>query len=225
MTVLVARDDEAARPSSGRQIAAGLLWGFAAALKPYAVIFLPYFVLKRKWRTLAAGAGVIAASLAVPALFYGLAGNGTVIKEWIASLSRSTPGLLAAQDNVSLLAFLMKWTNGSAAASMVRGRGIRRAAVGESALLLLFIPLISPLGWDYTFLSAFAAVALVVGGKEAFPNPARYVLAANFLVVALALYDLLGRRFYAEFMSWSVPTVNFLVIAGALFYLRWKKAA
>ena len=60
MTVLVARDDEAARPSSGSQIAAGLLWGFAAALKPYAVIFLPYFVLKRKWRTLAAGAGVIA---------------------------------------------------------------------------------------------------------------------------------------------------------------------
>ena len=242
MTVLVARDDEAARPSSGRQIAAGLLWGFAAALKPYAVIFLPYFVLKRKWRTLAAGAGVIAASLAVPALFYGLAGNGTVIKEWIASLSRSTPGLLAAQDNVSLLAFLMKWTNGSAAASMVyglgvallagltllflaRGRGIPRAAVGESALLLLFIPLISPLGWDYTFLSAFAAGALVVGGKEAFPNPARYVLAANFLVVALALYDLFGRRFYTEFMSWSVPTVNFLAIAGALFYLRWKKAA
>ena len=242
MTVLIVRDDEAVRPSAGRQVPAGLLWGLAAALKPYAMIFLPYFVLKGKWRTLAAGAAVIAGSLAVPSLFYGFSGNWTVIKEWITSLSRSTPGLLAAQDNVSLLAFLMKWTNGSAAASMIyglgvallagltllflgRGRGLPRAAAAESALLLLFIPLISPLGWDYTFLSAFPAVVLVVGGRGSFPKPVRLFLAVNFLVVALALYDLVGRRFYAEFMAWSVPTVNFLIIAGALFYLRWKKAA
>ncbi len=242
MTVLIIRDDEADRPSAGRQAAAGLLWGLAAALKPYALIFLPYFALKGKWRTLVAGAALIAGSLAMPSLFYGIPGNWAVIEEWITSLSRSTPGLLAAQDNVSLLAFLMKWTNGSAAASMIyglgvallagftltflsRGRGVPRAAAAESALLLLFIPLISPLGWDYTFLSAFLAVVLVIGGWASFPKPARVLLAINFLVVGLALYDLVGRRLYAGFMAWSVPTVNFLIIAAALFYLRWKKAA
>jgi hypothetical protein len=47
----------------------------------------------------------------------------------------------------------------------------------------------------------------------------------NFSVMALSLYDLLGRQLYAQLMAWSVPTVNFLIISGALFYLRLKKAA
>jgi len=241
LTVLIVRDDQDARRSAGRQASAGLLWGLAMALKPYAVIFLPYFVLKRKWRTLAAGGAVILASLALPAFFYGIPGDGTVIKEWAVSLSRSTPILLAAQDNVSLLGALMKWTGGAAGVwlaygvavallagltllFLARGQDLPRAAAAESALLLLFIPLISPLGWDYTFLSAFPAVVLVVREAKTFPPPARVVLAVNFAIVAFSLYDVLGRRLYAEFMAWSGPTIDFLVLAGALFYLRWKKA-
>jgi alpha-1,2-mannosyltransferase len=239
MVLLIVRDDEA--PSSRRRMAAGILWGLAMALKPYAVIFLPYLVLKRKVRALVWGGAVLAATLAVPALFYGIRGNITVLWEWISSLSRSTPGLLVSQDNVSLLAFLMKWMHGSPAASFVYGamvallavltllflrggRDLPRSAVAESALLLIFIPLISPLGWDYTFLSAFAAVALVTDRMSVFPKAVRCLLTANFLVIALALYDVLGRRLYASFMARSVPTLDFLLIVGALFYLRARKA-
>jgi hypothetical protein len=239
MALLLVRDDDA--PSSRRRTATGILWGLATALKPYALIFLPYLVLKRKWRALAWGGAVLAATLAVPALFYGIRGNMAVLGEWISSLSRSTPGLLASQDNVSLLAFLMKWMHGSPAASLVYGAGVAllagltllflrggrnlpQAAVAESALLLVFIPLISPLGWDYTFLSAFSAVVLVTGRIAVFPKPARFLLAANFLVIALALYDILGRRLYAVFMARSVPTLDFLLVVGSLFYLRAKKA-
>jgi alpha-1,2-mannosyltransferase len=239
MALLLVRDDGA--PSSGRRTGAGILWGLATALKPYAVIFLPYLVLKRKGRTLAWGGAVLAATLAAPALFLGIRGNAAVLGEWISSLSRSTPGLLASQDNVSLLACLMKWTHGSPAASVAYGvgmallaaltlvflrggRDLPRAAVAESALLLVFIPLISPLGWDYTFLSAFAAVVLVTDRMPVFPKAVRVLLAANFLVIALALYDLLGRRLYASFMALSVPTLDFLLIAAALFYLRARKA-
>lgn len=239
LALLLVRDDGA--PSSRRRTSAGILWGLATALKPYAVIFLPYLVLKRKWRTLAWGGAVLAATLALPAIFYGIRGNATVLGEWISSLSRSTPGLLVSQDNVSLLAFLMKWMHGSPAASFVYGAGVAalavltllflragrdlpRAAVAESALLLVFIPLISPLGWDYTFLSAFAAVALVTARMSVFPKAVRFLLVLNFLVIALALYDVLGRPLYAAFMARSVPTLCFLLVAGGLFFLRFKKA-
>ena len=240
-TLLLVRDED------DRPATAGLLWGLATALKPYAVIFLPYFVLKGKWKSLAAGLAVIAASLAVPSLFYGIPGNLTVLKEWVTSLSRSTPILLSAQDNVSLLVLMMKWTGGAPAASLVYGAAVallavltlgflhggrpgalpavKRPAIAESALLLLFIPLISPLGWDYTFLSAFPAVVLVMDRWTAFSKSARVLLAANFAVTGLALYDVLGRRVYAAFMARSVPTLNFLVLTAALFYLRKKKAA
>jgi hypothetical protein len=239
IALLLVRDDEA--PSSRGRMEAGILWGLATALKPYAVIFLPYLVLKRKWRALAWGGAVLAATLAAPALFYGIRGNAAVLGEWISSLSRSTPGLLVSQDNVSLLAALMKWTHGSPAASLVYGAGVAllaaltllflrggrdlpRASVAESALLLVYIPLISPLGWDYTFFSAFAAVVLVTARMPVFPKAVRFLLAANFLVIALALYDVLGRRLYASFMALSVPTLDFLLVVGALFYLRARKA-
>jgi hypothetical protein len=58
-----------------------------------------------------------------------------------------------------------------------------------------------------------------------FPKALRFLAALNFLIIALALYDVLGRRLYAEFMARSVPTLNFLLVAGALFYLRSRKAA
>jgi len=240
MTWLLVKHEDA--PSPGRERTAGLLWGLASALKPYAVIFLPYFILKRKWRALAAGIAVLAASLFVPALFYGVQGNWIVIREWITSLSESTSALITSQDNVSLLACLNKWTENSTLAVILfgaavallavltlafilRGKSAPRPAVLECALLIVFIPLLSPLGWDYTFLSAFLAVALIIRHFAVFPRPWKILLAIDLAVIALSLYDLLGRRPYGQFMNWSVPTVNFLIIVAALFYLRMKRTA
>jgi hypothetical protein len=240
MTWLLVRDEDA--PSASRERTAGLLWGLASALKPYAVIFFLYFLLKRKWGALVTGLIFLAASLCVPAFFYGIRGNITMIKEWGGSLSRSTPSLFTSQDNVSLLAFLAKWTGHqpisllifAAAATalaalmlwlILQGSKMRRPALLECALLLIFIPLLSPLGWDYTFLSSFLAIVLVIRHITIIPRLGKILLIVNFSVMALSLYDLLGRQLYAQLMAWSVPTVNFLIISGALFYLRLKKAA
>lgn len=226
--------------SSGRRETwAGLLWGLATALKPYALIFFPYFVIKKKWRSVWSGLGVIVLSLFVPTFFYGFSGNVIVLKEWVSSLSRSTPALLISQDNVSLLAGLAKWTGPSGLTLPMYAIGLAALAFStyvfirkgetfgapiapDGALLLVLIPLISPLGWDYTFLSAILAVALVVDSFSFFPGGARIILAGNFLIIALSVYDLLGRSLYAVFMSWSVPTVNFLILIASLFYLRLK---
>jgi hypothetical protein len=237
MSVLLAQDES--RRSPGKAAAAGFLWGTAAAMKPYAAIFLPYFLLKRKWNALWPGLLVLGFSLAAPAVFYGFPGNLMVHEEWIASLSRSTPGLLVSQDNVSILAFLVKWTGNIVFSRLAYGgivlvlalavlvfirRGLRRRGTlpAESGLLLLAIPLISPLGWDYTFLSSLLGVALVIVHFKTFPPVVRAVLAANFAAIGLSLYDVLGRPAYAAFMNASVLTVNFLILGAALFYLRFS---
>jgi len=233
--------DEETR-STRRRTLAGLFWGLATALKPYAVIFLPYFILKKHFRAAAIGICVVILSLAVPAMFFGLQGNIVVVKEWAFSLAQSTPHLFTTQDNVSLLAFVSKWLKNPSLALAVfaagviifafltlrlifAGKKIKRPALLECALLLFFIPLLSPLGWDYTFLSSFTAVLLVLERLTSFPKAARVFLSLNFTLIALTLYDLLGRTIYASYMSWSVPTLNFLIIAGALFYLRQTKNA
>lgn len=228
------------RPADARRDAAsGALAGIAAALKPYAVVFLPYFVLTRNWKATAATVATLVVALCLPVLFYGIHGNIQALADWAASLSQSTPAQLANNDNVSVLAFFTKWLGPGTAtlvasaavlaafgvlmlAVIVRGSGERARAVLECAMLLTLIPLVSPMGWDYTFLLALLAVALLINAFGAFPRAAQAVLAVNFAVIALAVFDLMGRRAYAAFMQWSFTTVNFAIVVVALVYLRFR---
>ena len=221
------------------EVAAGTLAGIATALKPYAALLFPYFLIRRRWFAGLTAIVTLAIALLVPAIFYGVQGNVQVLREWATTLSQSTPALLTNSDNVSVMAFFAKWFRGDPRAIVpsvivmsllavlmlavvVRGRGRSGRTVLDCALLLTLIPLVSPLGWDYTFLMSLLAVALVVNAFEAFPRVAQAVLAVNFAVIALALFDLLGRRAYGTYMQWSVTTVNFLIIVIALVYLRFR---
>jgi len=240
----VLREASSSRRSSDRHrdMIAGLFWGLAIALKPYALIFLPYFILKRRWNVLWPAIIVLGISLIAPSLFYGFSGNISVHGEWIISLSRSTQELLDSQDNVSLLALLVKWTHDRDLSKLLyagivfflagivflfirRGRGLPNTVGPEAVLLLLLIPLISPLGWDYTFISAFPAVALVLQRAREFPTAGRILMGLNFAIIALSLFDVMGRRAYSIFMSASVLTLSFLVLTGYLGYLRWTRKA
>lgn len=225
--------------SSTREKGAGLLWGLATALKPYALIFLPYFLLKKKWHALWPGLAILGLSFLAPSFFYGFSGTFRVLREWIRTLRASTPPLLDSQDNTSLIAFFLKWTGNqklsatlSAAVILVlasaflflilKGKELPQSILLESSMLLVFIPLISPLAWDYTFLSSILGITIVLKHFFAYSKFWRIVLIMNFSVIALSLYDLLGRTLYATFMSWSVVTLNFLILLGYLFYLRIK---
>lgn len=217
----------------------GVLWGLTTVFKPYALIFLPYFVIKKKWTTLLNGIVVLALSLIVPSLFYGFSGNIKVIQEWASTLTQSTPHLLDSQDNISLLGFLMKWT-GSHKLSLlvfaavviglslilfnlvVKGKGRKEALVLDCSLLLSLIPLLSPLGWDYTLLMSILGVMICVVHFFDYSKFWKAFLVLNFTVIAFSLYDILGREIYAQFMSWSVITINFLILMGYLAFLRWK---
>ena len=224
---------------SNHEIAAGALVGAATALKPYAALFVPYLVIKRKWTAVGSAVGVLVVALLVPAAFYGWSANVHVLGQWAATLSQSTPALLTNNDNVSVPAFFAKWAGQSVRALaatvvvfsvlslvmlvvIVRGGGRRHGAVLEGAMLLTLVPLVSPLGWDYTFLMSLLAVALLVNALNVFPPTARIALTVNFAIVALAVFDLMGRRAYAIFMQWSVTTLNFLVVVFALAYLRLR---
>ena len=238
MVWIFVRDEKS--PVSPRQMAAGILWGLATALKPYALIFFPYFLLKKKWYALGLGLLFLTLSLFLPALFYGWQGNMAVLREWATSLSHSTPALLNSQDNVSFLAFLVKTTGHQHLSILIfaaglgglaflvlgfigSGRTMASPLLSEAALLLVLIPLVSPLGWDYTFLSTILAVALIIEDFHFFPKAAKVILVCNFLIIALSIYDLLGRTLYTTFMSWSVLTINFFIVVAALFYLRVER--
>jgi hypothetical protein len=221
------------------RIASGIFWGLATALKPYAAIFLPYFVIKKRGWTLAIGVSVLLLALLAPSIFYGLDGNFNVLGEWQASLRASTPSLFSSQDNISIIGFLTKWTGRQGLSLALYF--IVLAALGlfvlfllslkvrvhepvllDCFLLLALIPLLSPLGWDYTFLSAAPAVMLILVHFDIYHPFWKAFLCLDCAVIALTLFDFMGKKLYAFFMSWSVITINFLILIGYLGYLRIK---
>ncbi len=223
-------------------IIAGLLFGLAAATKPYALIFFPLIILRRAWEIFLVSLGFLVGAFFLPTIFYGLRGNWIVHKEWLSHLRQSTPPLLTSQDNVSIYGLLAKWggpgfpawTLGTIVVVLIAllmlwavlsSSRLSRPLILEASALLLLTPLVSPLGWDYTFIAATPAVSLIFAKFSFFRPWDRYFLGVVFAAISLLLYDLLGRKLYSLLMAACLPTLLFLVIFGHLLWLRYKKLA
>lgn len=220
----------------GREHTAGGLLALAAAVKPYAVIFAPYLLLRKRWRALGAAALAGLLMLVVPALVYGWSGNVELLRQWRISLGQSSGVLLDSSDNTSLIAFFLKWLGRErmvlavalavitalalfAAVCLRRSRGsAEERFIGDAAVLLIMIPLVSPLGWDYTFLSATLGVMVAIHRFPRLSPPWRALLALDLGLIGLTLYDVLGRELYLRFMHWSVITICFVALALFLLF-------
>jgi hypothetical protein len=226
----------------GREWIAGLLIALAIVVKPYAALFVPWLAVRparTAFVTLAAG---LVAALLLPAAIYGWTGNLRLLNDWWHTVSVSTAPNLTNQDNVSLAAMFTKWLGPQPGAStlalalgflllaltavVVAGRrGIRDPDPLEASLLLMLIPLLSPQGWDYVFLISTPAVMLLINELGSLPRNLRIATVASTAVVALSIYDLIGREAYATFMAVSAITICFLVEVAALITLRFRRVA
>lgn len=225
---------------------AGAAWAVSLVFKPYALIFLPYFILKKRWRLIGWGAGVLAAGLALPIVAFGVRGNFLVLQEWFSTLSKSTPGLMAVGDNASLYALVWKLLPGDqpgaakiiwlmfglAAAAVFLGmmRAGRKSSIPapevlEASFLMVLIPFLSPLGWFYNYLYALPAVLLVLGRWPDIPRLWKYVLAADLVLIGATLREVLGVALFRFYTHNSLIALNFMVLLAGLAALRARRTA
>ncbi len=226
----------------GREVMAGVLLGLAVVVKPYAALFAPWLAVRPRKAAFAAMLVTVGTALLVPAVLYGWAGNLHLLGDWWTTVRTSTAPNLLNQDNVSLAGMFTKWMGPDSAAPtltvlaialLVGLTGIVIAARAglpapeplEAALLLTLIPLISPQGWDYVFLIATPAVMLIIDRLSLLPRGLRIATITAIAVVALSIYDVMGREAYAAFMASSAITLCFLVEIAALITLRFRRAA
>ncbi|MEO6213479.1 MAG: glycosyltransferase family 87 protein [Vicinamibacterales bacterium] len=238
--VLVASGIVAMRRS--RDGLAGALVMAAIVVKPYGVLLLPWLVLTRGFRSLVSvGIGALCVVIA-PVGIYGVSGTAALHRAWWTTVTESTVPNLTNPDNVSLAAMFARRLGATDAATLcaaalgllllataafvvVRGRGVAGRESLEGALLLTLVPLLSPQGWDYVFLVATPAVAVLVNYDDRLPPALRALTWTAVLTIGLSLFDVMGRERYAAFMSWSVITMCFLVVVAALATLRVRRAA
>lgn len=226
----------------GREALAGGWLALAVVVKPYAILFAPWILARRRPASIAAFAMGTAALLALPAILYGIGGDLELHRAWWKTVTESTAPNLTNADNVSVAAMWAKWIGIGRVAALLsaltaaallavaafvflRRRGLAFPEGLEAALLLTCIPLLSPQGWDYVFLVATPAVMFILNDFAALSQPLRGAVAAALALIGFTLYDVMGRAVYSKFMMLSAITVCFLVVVAALANVRAHSAA
>ena len=226
----------------GRDWSAGAFIALAIVVKPYAVIFLPWLLLRpERISPGVATAGTILA-VAVPAVVYGVEGDLALHRDWWKTVSTSTAPNLTNADNVSIAAMWAKWIGvGTTATTLTAAtsalvltvmaavclnrKSLRFPEGLEAALLLTLIPLLSPQGWDYVFLVSTPAIMLLVNYDDRQTPVPRLIVRIALVAIGLSLYDVMGRAAYSRFMSLSVITLCYFVVVWGLWELRRRQVA
>ena len=73
---------------SGREVSAGALVALAIVIKPYAVLFLPWLVARRRLPSIVSACAGLAVVLVLPAALYGWDGNVALHREWWRTVTR-----------------------------------------------------------------------------------------------------------------------------------------
>lgn len=225
------------------EIKGGLVWGFSLFFKPYALVFFPYFILKKKFKLIASGLGMLILGFLLPAIFYGFKQNLQVLKEWPRTLSLSTPSLIDHYDNASLQAFFLKnlppgqrglaWIFIILVAFLTgffllwmmllsRRKVLKEPEVLEFSYLFILIPLLSPLAWYYNYLYSMLAIALLINFIDKFPQALRYILIADFIFIGASLREILRKHAFRFYTQHALVVIGFLIILAYLFYSRRK---
>ena len=225
-----------------RDIAAGALLAAAAVVKPYAILFLPYLIARRKWSGAASFAVVLLGALVLPVLTYGWSGSIAELHGWWTVVSTSTAPNLVNPDNISIAGMYAAWLGigGPSAAltavtvlallaacgwAIARGSRVASPDYLDAALLLFLIPLLSPQGWDYVLLISTPAVMLMLDRLDVPGPPVRWVLIGCMALLGLTFWDVLGREPYRMLMMSRVLTLCALFEVGVLISLRARRAA
>ncbi len=223
-----------------RDMVAATCFVAAVVVKPYGLLFLPWLAVVRGRRAAASAMLALLIALAAPAVVYGVDGTIALHRAWWWAVTSSTAPNLTNPDNVSVAAWMAKWLGENqtatltaaliscallAVASVViaQGRNVTGREALEGALLLTLVPLLSPQGWDYVFLVATPAVAIIVNNDDRLPTPLRALTWLALAAIGLSIYDVLGRQLYSRFMALSIITPCFLVVVSALTALRLRR--
>jgi hypothetical protein len=221
----------------------GLFLGFSLIFKPYGLVFLPYFILKKRFKPIVSGLGTVLIGLILPVIFYGLKGNISVLKDWRITLSQSTPGLIDQYDNASIFAFFLKIVpdesrelafifiicSGLLIAfsflwMMITGKkeNLSKPEVLEYSFLFVLIPLFSPLAWYYNYLYSILTIVFLINYAEKFPKALKYILIANLILIGGSLREILRRDAFRFYTGYSLVVISYLIVLFHLFYLRVK---
>ena len=223
------------------------IWAASIFIKPLALIFVPYFILKRRYRELAWFAAFVTMLFFSPMLFYERTDFWgqyrsqvrTFETEFNQKAAVATPGnhtvfsVLVRHSPLSLLS----WTSDRVVALhgvvlalvgvavlwlIKRGRHLPDGHVLEFAALIALTPLLSSTAYSAFGFVQLAVFLLLFNFHRLGPR-ARLWTAGGCVLTGGNWYDLWGRRLWHAFDDSSLITIGTLTLCGALWMARRKQ--
>jgi hypothetical protein len=232
-----------------KDIPAALIWAGTIFIKPFGFIFLPYFLIKRRFKLSFLFILFTALLILAPLPFIGTANFAGQYQHWFHELSvemNAKQSLLApANDTIfSILARytplrLLDFTPGavfilqSVVTGLIAilflyffalGRSLKDNYIWEGAFLIALIPLLSSTNY-YAFQFIELAVFLIVFNFHKLAKWWKVVAIAGFILTGINMHDLWGSTIWHFFINISLVAVGACLIQTVLVYLRLRDIA
>lgn len=225
------------------------IWAFSLFFKPFGLIFLPYFILRKRYREVSYFIGFSALLFILPVIFYGDPFLGQQ-RIWISeiSLELGSKGNLFQPGNHTLVSFIAQHSPLSSldtssgyltiykimVISMVvllallvvrKGNSVKHGEALDFAFLLALTPLLS-----YTSNNAFGlvelAVFLLLFNFTKLKTWEKITAGVGFVLIGGNFYNQLpydwGVSFYKYYDSISLLTIGTIMLLVSVVMMRWR---
>jgi hypothetical protein len=235
--------------SKGKAALPAFIWAGSIFIKPFGFIFLPYYLIKKKFKMVALFLFFVAIFALLPMIFTGPENFAGQYRHWFHELSveLSTKQSLLASENDTVFSILARYTpfrllDFTPMASrmfqliilaaigalflyvMIRGRKIERPDALEAGFLICMIPLLSFTD-HYAFQFIQLAAFVIVFNYWKLSKPWRIAAVIGFVLTAINMHDIVGQRAYDLLNDLSLVALGAVILQGVLVNLRLREVA
>jgi hypothetical protein len=232
-----------------RIVISALLWAASIFIKPFGLIFLPYFIIKKNYRILLYWLIFMTVFFLAPLIFYSPEAMAQEYHHWVEEIRielANKEGLGGAGNHTifsvlyrytpfRLLQFSMQATfvfqlvilvaiGGMVFYLLLKGRKLGNARILEFSFLISLVPLLS-----FTSYNAFVAfelsVFLILLYFVKLPKGMKLAAIVGLILLGGNIHDLLGHSLWTTINNWSLVTIGAILILVCLVYLRIKEIA
>jgi len=237
--------------SEDKEMLAGAFFAFAILIKYTPAVFLPYFLLHGRFKTVIWSIFFVVLFLALPALVIGISKDLFYLSSWIPSIMSTSLDIdsYTGSRNQSIYSMFLRFFSstqyhvqffslsfhqalfyGRMAALLlyvvvfIPGTSRPRDRIVDFSLLMICMSLFNPNAWEFNFISLFLGYMVLVQHSISTGLKDRFILfslMAAIFLTNITSRDILGRAFEEFEYAYSFTTIGALVMYAALLKLKF----
>lgn len=233
----------------GADFPASIIWAGTIFIKPFGLIFLPYYLIRKRFKLVLFFVLFAALFTLAPLPFTGVSNFAGQYQHWFHELGveMAWKQSLLANENDTIFSLLARYTPlrlldftpevtrifQIAILSVVaflflyiyyRGRTIKDSYVLETGLLMALIPMLSFTN-HYAFQFIELAAFIIVFNYRNLSRPWRITAVIGLVLTGLNMHDLWGKTLYAFFNDISLVGIGAIMVQAVLVNFRLRSAA